>query len=313
VCFAAFETGTPVHTGAMDTITLGDVEITRVFEQRLTRMPRAVVFPDADPELWRRNTGWLEPDFWDAGADDLVFSMQTWVLRSEGRTILVDTGVGNGKERPAMPVFHRLNTDFLGSLAAAGVQPDDVDAVVCTHVHGDHVGWNTYWSGDEWVPTFRNAHYVISRADFDYWNPANGHPTRSGPRMANVFEDSVAPVHRSGQTVLWEGHHDVDANLRLDPAPGHTPGAAVLTLRSGSDRAVFVGDLLHTPLQIVEPQVSPCFDEDEAQSRATRLRVLDSVAADNALMLPAHFPGAGAVEVGRDGDGYAVKGWAGFR
>ncbi|MDT7607180.1 MAG: hypothetical protein QOG96_1683, partial [Pseudonocardiales bacterium] len=188
----------------MDTITLGDVEITRVFERRVARMPRVVVFPDTDPELWRRNAGWLEPDFFDAGADDVVFSMQTWVLRSEGRTILVDTGVGNGKERPAMPAFHRLDTDFLDSLAAAGVRPDDVDLVVCTHVHGDHVGWNTYRSGDEWLPTFRNARYVISRADFDYWNPANGHPTRSGPRMANVFEDSVAPVHRSGQTVLWE-------------------------------------------------------------------------------------------------------------
>jgi glyoxylase-like metal-dependent hydrolase (beta-lactamase superfamily II) len=297
----------------MDTITLGDVEISRVFERRVTRMPRVVVFPDTDPELWRRNAGWLEPDFFDAGADDVVFSMQTWVLRSEGRTILVDTGVGNGKERPAMPAFHRLDTDFLDSLSAAGVRPDDVDLVVCTHVHGDHVGWNTYRSGDEWLPTFRNARYVISRADFDYWNPANGHPTRSGPRMANVFEDSVAPVHRSGQTVLWEDHHDIDANLRLDPAPGHTPGAAVLTLRSGADRAVFVGDLLHTPLQIVEPAVSPCFDEDEALSRATRRRVLDSIVADNALMLPAHFPAAGAVEVSRDGDGYAIKGWAAFQ
>jgi glyoxylase-like metal-dependent hydrolase (beta-lactamase superfamily II) len=297
----------------MDTITLGEVEITRVYEQRVVRLPRAVVFPDVDPVLWRRNAGWLEPDFWDAGADDVVFSMQTWVLRSEGRTILVDTGIGNGKERPAMPVFHRLDTDFLDNLAAAGVRPDDVDLVVCTHVHADHVGWNTYWSGDEWLPTFRNADYVISRADFDYWNPANGHPTRSGPRMANVFEDSVAPVHRSGQTVLWEDHHDIDANLRLEPAPGHTPGAAVLSLRSEADRAVFVGDLLHTPLQIVEPAVSPCFDEDEALSRVTRRRVLDSIVADNALMLPAHFPAGGAVEVSRDGDGYAVKNWAGFR
>src|SRR5882757_5549571 len=298
----ARETG---QTGGMDTITLGDVELTRVFEWQRAALPRAAVFPDHDPELWRAHGEWLTPDFWDPAEDTMFTSMQTWLLRSEGATILVDTGIGNGKDRPGMPLFHQLDTGYLDNLAEAGVRPADVDVVVITHVHGDHVGWNTYWSGDEWVPTFPNARYVIPRVDFDYWNPDNGHQTRSGPRMANVFEDSVAPVHRSGQTVLWEDHHDVDANLRLDPAPGHTPGAAVLTLRSGSDRAVFVGDLLHTPLQIVEPDVAPCFDEDEALATASRRRVLDAVVEQNALMLPAHFPAAGAVEVRRDGDRYA--------
>jgi glyoxylase-like metal-dependent hydrolase (beta-lactamase superfamily II) len=296
-----------------DTITLGEVALTRVFEQRTMRLPRQSVFPDTAAQLWHANEDWLAPDFWDPETDDLLAAVQTWVVRSQGRTILVDTGIGNGKDRPGMPIFSGLNTGYLDNLAAAGVRREDVDLVVISHVHGDHVGWNTYLDGGEWVPTFPNARYLISRTDFDYWNPDNAHQTRSGPRMTNVFEDSVAPVHRAGQTVLWDDYYDVDANLRLEPTPGHTPGSAVLTLRSGSDRAMFVGDLLHTPLQLAAPDASPCFDEDEALARTTRWRVLDEVAERNILLLPAHLPGAGALEVRRAGSSYAVQAWAAFQ
>jgi len=296
----------------MGTITLGNVEIIRVFERQLVQMPRAVVFPDSDPELWRRNADWLEPEFFEAGADELRFSMQSWVLRSEGRTILVDTGIGNAKQRPGMPAFHELDTPYLAELAAVGVAPEDVDVVVCTHVHSDHVGWNTQLVDGEWVPTFGNARYLISRADFDFWDPANGHEARSGPRMASVFEDSVAPVHQAGLTELWDDHYDIDANLRLEPAPGHTPGSAVLWLSSGTDRAAFVGDLLHSPLQVVEPDESSCFDEDETAARATRRRVLAQVADERVLLVPAHLPGAGALEVGAAAGGYTISRWGAF-
>jgi len=126
-------------------------------------------------------------------------------------------------------------------------------------------------------------------------------------------KDSVAPVHQAGLTELWDDHYDVDANLRLEPAPGHTPGSAVLWLRSGSDRAAFVGDLLHTPAQILEPDRNPCFDEDEARARASRRQVLDRVASENALMVPAHLGGAGAAEVRADGAGYTISKWAAFQ
>jgi glyoxylase-like metal-dependent hydrolase (beta-lactamase superfamily II) len=211
-----------------------------------------------------------------------------------------------------MPVFDHLDTEYLANLAAAGVRPEDVDLVVITHVHADHVGWNTRLVDEQWVPTFRSARYLMARADVDYWNPANGHATRSGPRMAGVFEDSVAPVLAAGLADLWEGSHHIDANLSLEPAPGHTPGSAVLRLNSGTDRAAFVGDLLHSPLQIVEPDVCPCLDEDEQTARVSRRRVLDSVADEHALLLPAHFPSAGAVELRRDGDRYAITEWAAF-
>jgi glyoxylase-like metal-dependent hydrolase (beta-lactamase superfamily II) len=299
----------------MDTIVLGKVEITRVVELPAKGRARAYVFPDVPVEHWQAHENWLAPTFLDPAADEIHIMIQTWLIRGGGRTILIDTGIGNDRERPAMPSFHHLNTPYLGELAAADVCPQDVDTVICTHIHGDHVGWNTRLTDDgEWRPTFPNAQYVIPRADFDYWNPANGHRTRSGPRMANVFEDSVAPVHRAGQTVLWEGdHHDIDAQLRIEPAPGHTPGSSAVWLRSGTDRAVFAGDLLHSPLQIPEPDDCPSFDEDEPRARDSRRRVLGEAADRGALLFPAHFPGPGAAEVRRVGDRFAVKERAAWR
>ncbi|GAB2789228.1 MBL fold metallo-hydrolase [Amycolatopsis magusensis] len=294
----------------MDTITIGEVEITRVVELTTQGLPRQFMFPDVPVERWREHENWLAPEYFDPAADEVRTMIQTWLLRSEGRTILIDTGIGNGRERPYMPFFAHRETDFLTDLSTV-VRPEEVDVVITTHVHGDHVGWNTCLHDREWRPTFPNAEYVIARPDFDYWNPENGHKTRSGRGMQNVFEDSVAPVHRAGQTVLWEGdHYDVDANLRIELAPGHTPGSSVVHLR---DQAVFVGDLLHNPLQIAEPDCGPCFDEDEAQAAVARRRVLEWAADHNALLLPAHFPGAGAAEVRREGGKFAVKEWATWR
>jgi glyoxylase-like metal-dependent hydrolase (beta-lactamase superfamily II) len=239
-------------------------------------------------------------------------AIQTWVLRSEGKTILVDTGVGNHKERPYSPVWSHLETDFLANLARAGVQPEDVDIVINTHLHVDHVGWNTYLDGRRWVPTFPNATYLMPKDDFDFWNPENDHEPVLGRGNQNVFEDSVAPVHEAGQTLLWENSHRIDADLRLDAAPGHTPGSSVLTLTSGADRAVFVGDMLHSPVQILEPASNSCFCEDAAAARATRRKVLGWAADNNALVIPAHLGGHGAAEVARQGDKFAIKGWAPF-
>ncbi|BBX32763.1 beta-lactamase domain-containing protein [Mycolicibacterium mageritense DSM 44476 = CIP 104973] len=297
----------------MDQIELGDVTVTRVKEYYgSVQMGPADFFPDSTNHDWEANKHWLAPDFWDPGTDQCISAIQTWVLRSEGRTILVDTGVGNHKERPYVPVWNHLDTAFLDNLAAAGVSPDDVDLVINTHLHIDHVGWNTRLDGSTWVPTFPNATYLMPQRDFDFWNPANGHKPAASRGSLNVFEDSVAPVHQAGLTHLWDETYQIDKNLRLDLAPGHTPGSSVLTLESGGDRAVFVGDLIHTPLQIVTPNTNSCFCEDPAESRNTRHKLLGRVSDDNALLFPAHLGGHGAVEVVRDGSRFAIKGWAGF-
>ncbi|MET9494377.1 MBL fold metallo-hydrolase [Streptomyces sp. NPDC006552] len=297
----------------MDTLTLGDVTVTRVREYYgpVDLTPAAFV-PDSAKELWQAHHSWLVPDFLDPETDIVRSAIQTWVLRSEGRTILVDTGVGNHKDRPHAPVWHHLDTDFLGNLARAGVRPEDVDLVINTHLHVDHVGWNTYLDGRTWTPTFPNATYLMTKADFDYWNPANENKTLLGPGSQKVFEDSVAPVHAAGLTHLWEDTYQIDRNLRLHLAPGHTPGSSVLKLASGSDRALFVGDLLHSPVQILDPDANSCFCEHPAEARATRRTLLGSAVDDNALVFPAHLGGHGAAEVVRQGTGFAIKSWAPF-
>jgi glyoxylase-like metal-dependent hydrolase (beta-lactamase superfamily II) len=304
-----------------DTIELGDVEITRVVELSGEFGTGGAIVPQCPPELWQDNRDWLAPDHWNPENDAYRCRVQTWVLRSEGRTVLVDTGVGNDRVRPQVPQFGGLHTDFLDRLQEAGVRPEDVDVVVNTHIHYDHVGWNTRLEGDEWVPTFPNATYLIPRLDHAYFDPEGDGPGRA-PRDEHeqlrweggrhVFDDSIVPVTRAGQAVLWEGSHRIDGNLTLEQAPGHTPGSSVLALRSGSDRAFFVGDLMHSPVQILRPDCSSCFCDDPVQAARTRRGLLERAADGRALVIPAHFGGSGAAEVRRHGGHFAVTGWAGF-
>ena len=234
-------------------------------------------FPGWTDEAWQENRGWLVPDHLGAEDDVVQVAFQTWALRSEGRTILVDTGIGNDKTRPAVGAWDHLSLGYLENLAKAGIRPADVDLVSNTHLHVDHVGWNTRLV--------------------------------DGGVNENVFEDSIEPVHAAGQVQLWEGEHVVDGNLRLLAAPGHTPGASVLILTSGSDKALFAGDIVHTPLQVTHPAHDSCFCEDPITAQATRRDLLGWAADNTALVLPAHFSGHTALEVARNGDGFEIKNW----
>ncbi|NJP50807.1 MBL fold metallo-hydrolase [Streptomyces sp. SBST2-5] len=302
-------------------LVLGDVEISRVIEWSGPVRTVRFILPDSDEETWRRNEDWLAPDFWTPADDAYRCHIQTWVLRSEGRTILVDTGIGNGRDRPQVPQFAGLRTDYLARLRAAGVEPEDVDVVVNTHIHYDHVGWNTEWREGRWAPAFPNATYLVPLADYRYFDPAG--PGRSRPPRDDherirwegsrlVFEDSIRPVEHAGQLVLWEGSHRIDGNLLLEAAPGHTPGSSVVTLRSGTDRAVFVGDMLHSPVQVLEPDWNSCFCDDLRLAARTRRAFLSRAAEQRELVVPAHWPGHGAAEVRRKGDGFAIEEWAAF-
>ncbi|WP_233158086.1 MBL fold metallo-hydrolase [Actinokineospora bangkokensis] len=215
--------------------------------------------------------------------------------------------------RPTLPRFDHLDTDYLDRLAAAGVRPEDVDVVVNTHLHLDHVGWNTRAEGAAWVPTFPNATYLIPRADKEFYDPANAGRMPAGRDEAQrqrhaaspiLYRDSVEPV--LPQAVLREGHHRVDAAITLDPAPGHTPGSSLVRVESGSDRAVFVGDLVHSPVQVLDPVHNSCFCEDLDQAARTRRAVLERAADRRELVVPAHFAGPGVVEVRRDGSRFAI-------
>ena len=154
----------------MDQIILGDVTVTRVKEfYGSVEMTPGEFFPESPDGSWDEHRGWLAPDFWNPETDECHSAIQSWLLRSEGRTILVDTGVGNHKDRPYTPMWSRRDTNYLDNLAAAGVRPEDVDLVVNTHLHIDHVGWNTRLEGRTWVPTFPNATYLMTRRDFEFW------------------------------------------------------------------------------------------------------------------------------------------------
>ncbi|MCW2945057.1 MAG: fold metallo-hydrolase [Actinoallomurus sp.] len=301
----------------MNRFRLGDVEITKVVEWQGEIAPARFIIPDSPPEIWQDNESWLAPDHWHPETDAYHGAVQTWILRSEGKTVLVDTGIGNDRHRPQIPLFDHLKTDFLDRLAEAGARPEDVDVVVNTHIHYDHVGWNTRLRDDEWVPTFPNATYLIPHADQVYFDPRNAHRRpaardeheqrrKDGSRI--VYADSIAPV--LDRTVLWENGYRIDGNLILEPAPGHTPGSSIVRLSSGSDRAVFVGDLLHSPVQILDPRYSSCFCENPAQAASTRRSVLERAADTRELVLPAHFAGAGAAEIRRDGGHLTISRWA---
>ena len=296
----------------MDEITLGDVTVIRVEEMHgPVGMTPEQFFPGSPAEHWREQREMLVPDHLDAETDIVQVAMQTWALRSDGRTILVDTGVGNDKPRPAVDAWDHLSLGYLDNLAAAGIQPADVDLVINTHLHVDHVGWNTRLVDGEWVPTFPNATYLMPKADFEHWNPANN-PGIVGGVNENVFEDSIAPVQAAGLVRLWEDSYVVDHNLQLLAAPGHTPGSSVVVLTSGNDKALFAGDIMHTPLQVTHPDQHSCFCEDPAAARATRRNLLGWASDNTALVLPAHFSGHSALEIGRNGEVFEIKGWAPF-
>jgi glyoxylase-like metal-dependent hydrolase (beta-lactamase superfamily II) len=295
-----------------DEIKLGDVTVTRVEELHgSTGMTPDQFFPGSPEQVWRDQRSMLVPDHLSPDDGTVQTAMQTWLLRSAGRTILIDTGIGNDKTRPAVEAWDHLHTDYLGNLARAGVLPEDVDLVVNTHLHLDHIGWNTRLVDGDWVPTFPNATYLMPRVDFDFWNPADN-PDIAGGVNENAFEDSVAPVRANGQVQLWEGTHRIDANLSLEAAPGHTPGSSVVKLDSGGARALFAGDVVQTPVQLGHLEHSSCFCEDPAAARTTRRRLLGWAADGDALVLPGHFSGRSAVQLEHRGAAFAVKRWAPF-
>ncbi|MEU7872471.1 MBL fold metallo-hydrolase [Dactylosporangium sp. NPDC049140] len=294
----------------MDELQIGEALVARVVEfSAPVGLSTTDFFPGSDPALWQEASDWLVPEF--VGPDGQVrTAVQTWVVRSEGKVVLIDTGLGNDKERPYVPVWSHYSSDFLGGLASLGIAPQDVDVVINTHLHLDHVGWNTRLNGREWVPTFPNATYLVHRIEHDFWDPQGPHTPGFGRGNQNAFEDSVAPLAAAGQLQLWEGDsHRLDGSLTLHLAEGHTPGSAVVALHSAQESALFAGDLLHSPLQVTQPHLASCFCEDPARAAASRERLLADAADRGCLILPAHFRGTGVARITRRDGRPAIDGW----
>ncbi|OBH08667.1 MBL fold metallo-hydrolase [Mycobacterium sp. E3247] len=302
----------------MRPVRFGDARVTRVLELQFDLGTR--FFPHTPASGWRDNADLLVPDFFDPSTDQWHIAIQSWVIEVDGLTVVVDTGVGNDRPRPHMPPLDHLNTDFLAALRSAGVDRAAVDVVVNTHIHSDHVGWNTMLDNDTWVPTFPNARYLLPAKDFHFFAP-DGPAARRTPRTDEeaaqqqgdrlVFADSVAPIEETGQLVGWSDDYQISRSLRLRPAPGHTPGSSVLWLDAG-EPAVFVGDLTHSPLQLRRPADACAFDVDAPAAAATRRRVFTEAVRAKAAVLPAHYPGCGGATIRADEDRFDVDHWLGF-
>lgn len=293
----------------MKTFTVGDIQITQVIEWEGALPGPDTILAGYQKQVFDRYLSWLAPDYYNAATGELRLVVQCWLLKAGGRTILWDTGTGNHKNRPNFPVFHMLDLPFLEELAKAGAKPEEIDTVICSHLHLDHAGWNTKLEQGTWRPTFPNARYIFPQVDFDFWNPANAHKVgkQVGEQVnEGVFEDSVEPIAKEGLVDFVEGIQEIGDGLRLEPAPGHTPGQMRLHVDSKGEKAILTGDVLHHPIQVYEPTWCSNFCEDPAIARTTRLEVLGQCADQGALLLPAHFPGLNAVHIARDGDGFRI-------
>jgi glyoxylase-like metal-dependent hydrolase (beta-lactamase superfamily II) len=267
------------------TLSVGDLTIHRIIEQETTFLPALEMLPGLTPELLEENRPWM----WEAAAldaqDVLILCFQSYVVKTPHHTILVDSCIGNDKPRPARPKWDMKTDDtYMRGLAAAGMSAGDIDFVMCTHLHPDHVGWNTRLEGGRWVPTFPNARYVFARDEFDYWTEQNA------KKPVPPFNDSVLPVVEAKRADIVRNDYEIGDHARILPTPGHTPGHVAFAFGRGRDDAVVSGDLMHSPLQARYPELSMKFDVDQAQAARTRRNFLERYCDTDTRCCTAHFP-----------------------
>jgi len=264
-----------------------------------------VLLDAATPEEFARTRVSQDEHFVNVAAGTLIMSFHSLVVRTPRGTLLVDTCVGNHKDRPMIPEWHRQEFPYLERLGAAGLAPDDIDYVCCTHLHGDHVGWNTQLDDGRWVPTFRNARYVMAAAEVNYWERL--HKDEPDNMYWRTWQDSVLPVIEAGLVDRVASDHEILPGIRLSPAPGHTPGNVVIELEERGKRAVMSGDVVHHPVQIERPDWSSQFDGDPDMARVTRRSLLERIADTDTDLLGAHFAGPSALRVVGDGDRFDYR------
>lgn len=280
---------------------VGEVEITRVLEHERPFVEPAGLYPDLTPEVLERHREWMEPDLLDPATGRLVIAFHSFLIRTPKTLILVDTCTGNDKPRPHKTKFNQNRFPYLETLAAAGVQPGDIEFVLCTHLHADHVGWNTRLIDGRWTPTFPRARYLIARREYEHWSVTElRHRYTTDP----YYEDSILPVAECGQMDLVSMDHAIDDWVWLEDSSGHTPGHVNVRVRSGASEAVLCGDIMHTALQCAEPGINSCFCIDLEKSIGTRKEFLARHADGPVIVMPAHFPTPTAGWVRTHADGW---------
>jgi glyoxylase-like metal-dependent hydrolase (beta-lactamase superfamily II) len=288
----------------MTAIALDDITIHPVIEQEGPFFDALEFFPALTREQLDANRSWLEPTFLDPASGKLVFCVQSFLITTRHHKILVDSCVGNHKPRPARPFWNMLDSDrFEQGLAAAGVTVHDIDYVMCTHLHVDHVGWNTRLANGRWVPTFPNARYLMADRELAHWTAKE----KEDPADFPWITDSVLPIVAAQRAEIVKSDFAFDQTVRLLPTPGHTiDHFSVLVGRPGRD-ALIAGDMIHSPIQGRYPELAMRADYDARQGSETRRRMFERFCDEPTLMCVTHFPAPSTGRVRRWDDGYRFE------
>lgn len=271
---------------------IGDVEVWRILELTGPFRPAEALFPTAGPEVAEIIEAYA-PGSIDCPSGRLILPIQGFLLVTPSHNILVDSCIGNHKTNPNTPDWHQRSSDrFMAALTAAGVAPSEVDYVLCTHLHMDHIGWNTQLEDGRWVPTFLNARYLMPSAD-EAMHRAHPNPG---------YTESVLPVIEAGQAELVEAGHKLGDYVTLIPTAGHTPGHVSVHVRSGNSEAIITGDAIHTTAQCWHPEWHFKYDADPETAVQSRRYLLERCAESRCLVLGSHFllPSVGHVRVEKD-------------
>lgn len=290
----------------MTVFKIGRASITRVEEVYGPTYPATQIFPDLSEKIVAEHAHWIAPDHYEVSTGLIKLSVHSWLLQIGRQKILIDACCGNQKDKPGRPFWHMMNTPYLDRLRAAGARPDEIDLVMCTHLHHDHVGWNTQLRDGTWVPTFPNARYVFSKPDFEYYLKLDADP-KEGPAELGTFRECVLPIVEAGRADLVTGPHRLNDYFEIMPAPGHSAGHVVFWLENQGERAVFIGDVWHHLLQVYYPHWNFPKNSDADQARASRRMVLEHCAATGALVLPAHVGAPFAGHIDATADGFAPR------
>ena len=284
---------------------IGDIEISRVYELTFLGQTASDFYPKFDRDAVRTHEHWLCPDHFDPESLRVPMDVQSFIIKTDQHVIMIDTCCGNNKPREGAPEFHQLTTRYLDRLAALGLTPEDVDYVMCTHLHIDHIGWNTRLVDGRWIPTFPNARYIVSRQEYD--NATVEAKTIQFSPIQNGYQDSVLPVIEAGLTDLVDDGYELLDLLTVKPAPGHTPANIQIELASKGERAIFAGDMLHTPLQIPfwEWSSKLCWNQELAAQ--TRRRLFEQCVNENALLIPGHFRAPHLGRIRESGDRFRIS------
>jgi len=280
---------------------IGDVEVARIVEINAFEDNMWMLLKDCTAEEVQQHK-WLVPHFCTP-AGMMLISFQCFVLRSRGKSVMIDTCIGSDRKRE-YDVFCNLHTTFLEDLTAAGFPPEKIDTVLCTHLHFDHVGWNTKLVNGKWVPTFPQARYLFGQKEFDHWMHLKA---TGGDHDFEHLHDSIDPILEAGLADFIGPNHQVTDEVSLFPTPGHTPGHVSVLIRSGGQEAIITGDMMHHPIQLIEPGRHANFDMDKAQGARTRREFVDRVADQNVLVIGSHFTDPTSGWVVRDGKSWKLK------